>query len=166
MERTPPRKIVHIDMDAFFASVEQRDDSTLRGRPVAVRYPADRGVVTAASYEARKYGIRSAMALVTALRRCPELVFVPPRFDVYRAVSREIDTIFNDYTPLVEPLSLDEASRRYRESARPAYGVIDLPGFGPGSVSIPASPRPLAFRTINSSPSLPRVTASPTASLR
>ena len=83
------RKIIHIDMDAFYASVEQRDDPALRGRPVAVGGSRARGVVAAASYEARAYGVRSAMASVTALRRCPELVFTPPRFDVYRAVSAE-----------------------------------------------------------------------------
>jgi DNA polymerase-4 len=109
MGESTVRKIIHIDMDAFYASVEQRDDSTLKGRPVAVGYGAKRGVVAAASYEARQFGIRSAMPSVTAMRKCPELVFVPPRFDVYRAVSRQIHTIFIQYTPLVEPLSLDEA---------------------------------------------------------
>ena len=103
------RKIIHIDMDAFYASVEQRDDPTLRGRPVAVGSAQARGVVAAASYEARAFGVRSAMASVTALRRCPSLVFVPPRFDVYRAVSQQIRAIFADYTDLIEPLSLDEA---------------------------------------------------------
>jgi DNA polymerase-4 len=109
MERERCRKIIHVDMDAFFASVEQRDDPGLRGRPVAVGYPAARGVVAAASYEARQFGVRSALASVTALRRCPDLVFVPPRFDVYRAVSRQIHAIFADYTALIQPLSLDEA---------------------------------------------------------
>ena len=103
------RKIIHIDMDAFYASVEQRDDPALRGRPVAVGGSRARGVVAAASYEARAFGVHSAMASVTALRRCPELVFTPPRFDVYRAVSAEIGAIFADYTDLIEPLSLDEA---------------------------------------------------------
>ncbi len=106
---TPVRKIIHVDMDAFYASVEQRDDPTLRGRPVAVGGSNARGVVAAASYEARAFGVRSAMASVTALRRCPELVFVKPRFDVYRAVSNQIRAIFADYTDLIEPLSLDEA---------------------------------------------------------
>jgi DNA polymerase-4 len=103
------RKIIHVDMDAFYASVEQRDDPSLRGRPVAVGYGARRGVVTAASYEARVFGVRSALPSVTALRRCPELVFVPPRFDVYRAVSRQVHAIFAEYTDLIEPLALDEA---------------------------------------------------------
>ena len=102
------RKIIHVDMDAFYASVEQRDDPALRGRPVAVG-GRQRGVVMAASYEARTFGVRSAMPSVTAKRMCAELVFVKPRFEVYKEVSRQIREIFLDYTPLVEPLSLDEA---------------------------------------------------------
>ena len=109
MEGGSTRKIIHVDMDAFFASVEQRDDPTLRGRPVAVGYAAARGVVAAASYEARAFGVRSALPSVTALRRCPELKFVPPRFDVYKAVSRQIHAIFAEFTSLIQPLSLDEA---------------------------------------------------------
>ncbi|MBF9237705.1 DNA polymerase IV [Hymenobacter sp. BT683] len=103
------RKIIHLDMDAFYASVEQRDNPDLRGRPVAVGSARERGVVAAASYEARQYGVRSAMASATALRKCPELVFVPPRFHVYKEVSRQIRAIFAEYTPLIEPVSLDEA---------------------------------------------------------
>ncbi|WP_157216622.1 DNA polymerase IV [Flavisphingomonas formosensis] len=118
-EPAPPlRKIIHIDMDAFYASVEQRDDPALRGRPLAVGYGQARGVVAAASYEARAFGVRSAMPSTTALRRCPDLVFVPPRFDVYRAVSGEIHRIFADYTPLIEPLSLDEAYLDVTEDVR------------------------------------------------
>jgi Nucleotidyltransferase/DNA polymerase involved in DNA repair len=105
----PVRKIIHVDMDAFFASVEQRDNPSLRGKPVAVGSPQERGVVAAASYEARKFGVRSAMPSVVAARKCKHLVFVPPRFDVYRAVSAQIHAVFAEYTALVEPLSLDEA---------------------------------------------------------
>ena len=118
MVSSPVRKIIHIDMGAFYASVEQRDDPSLRGRPVAVGYGAKRGVVAAASYEARAFGVRSAMPSTTAMRRCSELVFVAPRFDVYRVVSRQIRAIFSDYTPLVEPLSLDEAYLDVTENRR------------------------------------------------
>ena len=111
-ERAPSprqRKIIHIDMDAFYASVEQRDNPELRGKPVAVGGSRERGVVAAASYEARKFGVHSAMPSVTAKRKCPDLIFVKPRFDVYKAVSLQIREIFAEYTPLIEPLSLDEA---------------------------------------------------------
>ena len=112
------RKIIHVDMDAFSASVEQRDNPELRGRPVAVGHGAKRGVVAAASYEARAFGVRSAMRSTTAMRQCAELVFVPPRFDVYRAISRQIHAIFAEHASLIEPLSLDEAYLDVTENRR------------------------------------------------
>ncbi|WP_373072872.1 DNA polymerase IV [Zeaxanthinibacter enoshimensis] len=105
----PVRKIIHVDMDAFYASVEQLDNPELRGKPVAVGGGAKRGVVAAASYEARKFGVRSAMSGQAAKRNCPELIFVKPRFDRYKEISSKIRAIFLEYTDLVEPLSLDEA---------------------------------------------------------
>ena len=109
MEQVENRKIIHIDMDAFYASVEQRDNPELRGKPVAVGGSRQRGVVAAASYEARRFGVRSAMASSIAIRKCPALIFVKPRFEVYKAVSSQIRSIFAQFTPLIEPLSLDEA---------------------------------------------------------
>lgn len=103
------RKIIHIDMDAFYASVEQRDNPELKGRPVAVGHAGERGVVSAASYEARKYGVHSAMASTKAMRLCPELIFLPGRMEVYKEVSDHIHSIFHEYTDIVEPLALDEA---------------------------------------------------------
>ena len=103
------RKIIHIDMDAFYASVEQLDNPELRGKPIAVGGSSQRGVVSAASYEARKFGVKSAMSSVIAKRNCPEIIFVKARFDRYREISRQIRSIFFEYTDLVEPLSLDEA---------------------------------------------------------
>ncbi|MBQ3608809.1 MAG: DNA polymerase IV [Bacteroidaceae bacterium] len=103
------RKIIHIDMDAFYASVEQRDHPELRGKPIAVGHAEQRGVVSAASYEARRYGVRSAMSSMKAKQLCPQLVFVPGRMSVYKEVSAQIHTIFHDYTDVIEPLSLDEA---------------------------------------------------------
>ena len=103
------RKIIHVDMDAFYAAVEQRDNPALRGKPIAVGYAEERGVVATASYEARKYGVHSAMSSQKAKRLCPELIFVHGRMEVYEAVSQQIHEIFHDYTDLIEPLSLDEA---------------------------------------------------------
>src|SRR5689334_16277443 len=108
-EAARPRKIIHVDMDAFYASVEQRDNPELRGKPVAVGGSRERGVVAAASYEARKFGVHSAMPSVTAKRKCPDLIFVAPRFDAYKAISLQIREVFATYTPIIEPLSLDEA---------------------------------------------------------
>lgn len=106
---TSPRKIIHIDMDAFYASVELREQPHLRGKPVVVAWDGARSVICAASYEARKYGLRSAMAVATAKRLCPHAVFIPPQFALYRQVSRQIHQIFRLHTDLIEPLALDEA---------------------------------------------------------
>jgi DNA polymerase-4 len=114
------RKIIHVDMDAFYAAVEERDDASLRGRPVAVGGGSARGVVMTASYAARAFGVRSAMPGAHAARLCPDLVFVRPRFDVYKTVSRDIRAIFGRYTDLVEPLSLDEA---YLDVTTPKVGA-------------------------------------------
>ena len=109
LEINSNRKIIHIDMDAFYASVEQMDHPELKGKPIAVGGSENRGVVAAASYEARKFGVRSAISGVLAKKNCPELIFVSPRFDRYKEISKKIHAIFHDYTDLVEPLSLDEA---------------------------------------------------------
>jgi DNA polymerase-4 len=134
-ESVASRKIIHIDMDAFYASVEQRDNPELRGKPVAVGGSRERGVVAAASYEARLFGVHSAMPSITAKRKCPDLIFVKPRFEAYKAIPLQIQEIFAAYTPIIEPLSLDEAyldvtenlkgiaSRRHRLPKKSGQGV-------------------------------------------
>jgi DNA polymerase-4 len=147
--RPPHRRILHVDMDAFYASVEQRDDPSLRGRPVAVGgSPAHRGVVAAASYDARAFGVRSSLPLARAVRLCPELVIFRPDFLKYRAVSRQVFDLFRNVTPLVEPLSLDEAyldvtdntwgerlgsvvARRLKAEIRTATGLTASAGVAP-----------------------------------
>jgi DNA polymerase-4 len=121
-----PRKIIHIDMDAFYASVEQRDYPELRGKPVAVGGSRERGVVAAASYEARQFGVRSAMPSITAKRKCPDLIFVPPRFEAYKAISLQIREIFADYTPIIELLSLDEAYLDLTENLKGILSAIQI----------------------------------------
>src|SRR6516225_4270647 len=157
------RKIIHIDMDAFYASVEQRDNPELRGKPVAVGGSRERGVVAAASYEARKFGVHSAMPSITAKRKCPDLIFVRPRFDAYKAISLQIREIFAEYTPIIEPLSLDEAYLDVTKNPRASYrrrksqkksGLKSAPK--PGSRRRPESP------TTSSSPSSLPTTASRT----
>ena len=120
------RKIVHIDMDAFYASVEQRDDPRLRGRPVVVAWRGARSVVCAASYEARKFGVRSAMPALRAERLCPHAVFVPPDFVRYRAVSKQVREIFSRHTDLIEPLSLDEAYLDVTENKMQLWSATEV----------------------------------------
>jgi DNA polymerase-4 len=123
-ETIPQRKIIHVDMDAFYASVEQRDDPSLRGRPVVVAWRGARSVVCAASYEARRHGVRSAMPALRAERLCPDAVFVAPDFTRYRAVSRQVREILLRHTPLVEPLSLDEAYLDVTATAQPSATAV------------------------------------------
>jgi len=150
-------------MDAFYASVEQRDDPELRGKPVAVGGSRERGVVAAASYEARKFGVRSAMPSVTAKRKCPELIFVKPRFDAYKEASRQIRAIFARHTPIIEPLSLDEAYLDVTENPRGVASATRIAEeSGRRSATRPASPPPPASPTINSWRSSPPITANRT----
>ncbi|MBC5837392.1 DNA polymerase IV [Flavobacterium muglaense] len=120
------RKIIHVDMDAFYASVEQMDNPELRGKPIAVGGSESRGVVAAASYEARKFGVRSAISGVMAKKNCPELIFVAPRFERYKEISTKIHKIFRDYTDLIEPLSLDEAylDVTHNKKGNPSAGLL------------------------------------------
>lgn len=120
------RKIIHIDMDAFYASVEQRDNPELRGKPVAVGHAEERGVVAAASYEARRFGVRSAMSSQKAKRLCPQLIFIPGRMDVYKSVSRQIHEIFHEYTDIIEPISLDEAFLDVTENKPGILLAVDI----------------------------------------
>ena len=120
------RKIIHIDMDAFYASVEQRDNPNLRGRPIAVGHAGERGVVVAASYEARKYGVHSAMSSQKAMRLCPELIFIPGRMEVYKEVSGQIHEIFREHTDIIEPLSLDEAFLDVTENKKNIPLAVDI----------------------------------------
>lgn len=120
------RKIIHIDMDAFYASVEQRDNPELKGKAVAVGHSEERGVVAAASYEARKYGVRSAMSSQKAKRLCPHLIFVPGRMNVYKEVSAQIHEIFHEYTDIIEPLSLDEAFLDVTENKKQISLAVDI----------------------------------------
>lgn len=120
------RKIIHLDMDAFFASVEQRDNPGLRGKPIAVGFDGPRGVVSTASYEARPFGVHSAMPISMAKRRCPHLIIVPPRFEQYKAVSRQVDAIFHEYTDLVEPISIDEAFLDVTENKADMDLAVDI----------------------------------------
>jgi DNA polymerase IV len=153
-EVAAPRKIIHIDMDAFYAAVEQRDNPELRGKPVAVGGSHARGVVAAASYEARKFGVHSAMASITAKRKCLELIFVKPRFDMYRAISLQIREIFAEYTPIIEPLSLDEA---YLDVTENPKGIASATWIAqksaPGSALKSSSRHRPGFPTTSSSPS-------------
>lgn len=126
------RKIIHVDMDAFYASIEQRDHPEYRGKPIAVGRAEMRGVVAAASYEARRFGVRSAMPSMKAMKLCPKLIFTRNRMDVYKAVSAQIREIFHRYTDLVEPLSLDEAFLDVTETSRESRWPWKSPGASKG----------------------------------
>ncbi|MHC2531886.1 hypothetical protein ACVJMY_001455 [Bradyrhizobium diazoefficiens] len=161
----PHRKIIHIDMDAFYASVEQRDNPDLRGKPVAVGGSTEHGVVAAASYEARKFGVRSAMPSVTAKRQCPDLIFVRPRFEVYKAISRQIREIFAEHTTIIEPLSLDEAYLDVTENLQGIHspGTSHCASARRSRRRPTSTPRP-ASHTISSWRNSPLIIASPMGS--
>jgi DNA polymerase IV len=164
-EQERPRKIIHIDMDAFYASVEQRDNPALRGKPVAVGGSRERGVVAAASYEARRFGVRSAMPSVTARRKCPDLIFVTPRFDVYKAVSLQVRAIFSEYTAIIEPLSLDEAYLDVTENLQGIASATEIAEQIRSKIRAETQLTASAVsRTTSSSPSWPPTTASPMVS--
>ena len=110
-------KVIHVDMDQFFAAVEQRENPELRGKPIAVGHDAERGVVSTASYEARRFGVHSAQSIQVAKRLCPQLIIVEPHFQKYKEVSAQLHEIFHDYTDLIEPISLDEAFQRIRRAS-------------------------------------------------
>ena len=119
-------KVIHVDMDQFFAAVEQRENPELRGKPIAVGHDAERGVVSTASYEARRFGVHSAQAIQVAKRLCPQLIIVEPHFQKYKDVSAQLHEIFHDYTDLIEPISLDEAFLDVTENKKGIELGVDI----------------------------------------
>lgn len=159
------RKIIHIDMDAFFAAVEQRDNQELRGKPVAVGFDGPRGVVSTASYEARKYGVHSAQSIAQAKQRCPNLIIVPCRHDYYAKISHQIHQIFQEYTDLIEPISIDEAFLDVTQNKKGIELAVDIAKeIKPVSRKQPDSPPRQVSATASFSPKWLLITASPTAS--
>ena len=157
------RKIIHIDMDAFYASIEQRDHPEYRGKPLVVGRPEKRGVVAAASYEARRYGIRSAMSSMKAKQLCPDLIFVGSHMEYYKSVSMQIHEIFHEYTDMIEPLALDEAFLDVTENKKNIPLAVDVAREIKNEIKeklgLVAPPESL---TINSSPRLHLITRNPT----
>ena len=157
------RKIIHIDMDAFYASIEQRDHPEYRGKPLVVGRPEKRGVVAAASYEARRYGIRSAMSSMKAKQLCPDLIFVGSHMEYYKSVSMQIHEIFHEYTDMIEPLALDEAFLDVTENKKNIPLAVDVAREIKNEIKeklgLVAPPGSL---TINSSPRLHLITRNPT----